>query len=362
MAFAFSVPLRGVRPRAASAAVTRSFRVARLPAASRWRSPPSPVVAVLRARRVTGSSNTARWATTSSAIQLSDVRRWQAQPGPPSRAQRHRGERVLRLAPAGPPRPVGCGCGASAAAPRRATVARDGRPVARYFADDRRRETGIPLPWSCLRPAASRIRARIALRDGLPPRRRPAARAGHRPRPASAREGQRPPPCCGSAGSRWRCFRWRRRRSPSSTAIPHRVSSPTARGGSTSPTAPSSRCRFPPRRTRGAALADRAGSRIPHRRWVLRRTGRQREQGQVRSRRPPDRPAAGVRAVVRPGAAIDEATKAQALADLKFWNADVLVLPHTQNDRVLRETVQQLVGAPAKPVDGVWVWDVRALT
>ncbi len=60
--------------------------------------------------------------------------------------------------------------------------------------------------------------------------------------------------------------------------------------------------------------------------------------------------------------AIDEATKAQALTDLKFWNADVLVLPHTQNDRVLRETVQQLVGAPAKPVDGVWVWDVRALT
>ncbi|RZK96094.1 MAG: glycosyl transferase [Rhodococcus sp. (in: high G+C Gram-positive bacteria)] len=59
---------------------------------------------------------------------------------------------------------------------------------------------------------------------------------------------------------------------------------------------------------------------------------------------------------------IDDATKAQALADLKFWNADVLVLPHTQNDRALRETVRQLVGSPARSVDGVWVWDVRALT
>ncbi|PBC45731.1 glycosyl transferase [Rhodococcus sp. ACS1] len=58
---------------------------------------------------------------------------------------------------------------------------------------------------------------------------------------------------------------------------------------------------------------------------------------------------------------IDDATRAQALTDLKFWNADVLVLPHTQNDRVLRETVRQLVGAPAKPVDGVWLWDVRWL-
>ena len=59
--------------------------------------------------------------------------------------------------------------------------------------------------------------------------------------------------------------------------------------------------------------------------------------------------------------AIDDAKRAQALTDLKFWNADVLVLPHTQNDRVLRETVRQLVGAPAKSVDGVWVWDVRWL-
>ncbi|MHA4852523.1 glycosyl transferase [Rhodococcus sp. MSC1_016] len=59
---------------------------------------------------------------------------------------------------------------------------------------------------------------------------------------------------------------------------------------------------------------------------------------------------------------IEGQTRTQALADLRFWNADVLVLPHTRNDRVLRETVRLLIGEPATPVDGVWVWDVRALT
>ncbi|WP_072689131.1 glycosyl transferase [Rhodococcus marinonascens] len=59
---------------------------------------------------------------------------------------------------------------------------------------------------------------------------------------------------------------------------------------------------------------------------------------------------------------IDDATKARAFTDLKFWNADVLVLPHTHNDQVLRETVGRLIGSPAKAVDGVWIWDVRALT
>ncbi|MFC9550747.1 glycosyl transferase [Rhodococcus sp. NPDC056960] len=77
---------------------------------------------------------------------------------------------------------------------------------------------------------------------------------------------------------------------------------------------------------------------------------------------PDDRPTALLLAAAQSSGqvpAIDDAARAQALADLKFWNADVLVLPHTQNDRVLRETVRQLVGFPAKPVDGVWLWDVR---
>ncbi|MEV0947149.1 glycosyl transferase [Rhodococcus sp. NPDC049939] len=59
---------------------------------------------------------------------------------------------------------------------------------------------------------------------------------------------------------------------------------------------------------------------------------------------------------------IDDATKAQAFADLRFWKADILVLPHTHNDQALRETVGRLIGSPARAVDDVWIWDVRALT
>jgi hypothetical protein len=59
---------------------------------------------------------------------------------------------------------------------------------------------------------------------------------------------------------------------------------------------------------------------------------------------------------------IDDATRATALADLRFWNADVVVLPPGKNDQVLRATVDQLLGFPGRRVDGVWVWDVRNLT
>lgn len=58
---------------------------------------------------------------------------------------------------------------------------------------------------------------------------------------------------------------------------------------------------------------------------------------------------------------IDDATRTQARSDLAFWNADVLVLSKTHNDRVLREAVDQLVGYPAQLVGGTWVWDVREL-
>ncbi|WP_070380003.1 glycosyl transferase [Rhodococcus sp. WMMA185] len=60
--------------------------------------------------------------------------------------------------------------------------------------------------------------------------------------------------------------------------------------------------------------------------------------------------------------AIDDAARAQAFADLRFWKADVLVLAHTHNEQALRETVDRLVGSPARGVDGVWIWDVRGLT
>ncbi|MET9489276.1 glycosyl transferase [Nocardia sp. NPDC006630] len=58
---------------------------------------------------------------------------------------------------------------------------------------------------------------------------------------------------------------------------------------------------------------------------------------------------------------IDDATRAQALADLRYWQADVVVLPPTDNGDALRLTVDQLLGFPAQQVDGVWLWDVRGL-
>lgn len=57
--------------------------------------------------------------------------------------------------------------------------------------------------------------------------------------------------------------------------------------------------------------------------------------------------------------AIDQAEREQALADLNYWQADVLVLPPTENTAALRATVNELLGFAGKRVDGVWVWDVR---
>lgn len=58
---------------------------------------------------------------------------------------------------------------------------------------------------------------------------------------------------------------------------------------------------------------------------------------------------------------IDQAVRDQALEDLRYWQADVVVLPPTDNSDALRYTVDQLLGFPAQRVDGVWLWDVRGL-
>ncbi|WUC01827.1 glycosyl transferase [Nocardia sp. NBC_00565] len=58
---------------------------------------------------------------------------------------------------------------------------------------------------------------------------------------------------------------------------------------------------------------------------------------------------------------IDDETRAQALDDLRFWEADVVVLPATKNSDVLRTTVSQLLGVAPRQVDDVWLWDVRPL-
>ncbi|MEV6065139.1 glycosyl transferase [Nocardia sp. NPDC052001] len=59
--------------------------------------------------------------------------------------------------------------------------------------------------------------------------------------------------------------------------------------------------------------------------------------------------------------AIDQPARDQALADLRFWHADVVVLPPTTNTDALRSAIDQLLGFPAQQVDGVWLWDVRPL-
>ncbi|MEU7221252.1 glycosyl transferase [Nocardia iowensis] len=58
---------------------------------------------------------------------------------------------------------------------------------------------------------------------------------------------------------------------------------------------------------------------------------------------------------------IGDEARARALTDLRFWQADVLVLPATKNSDTLRTTVTQLLGFAPTRVDDVWVWDVRAL-
>ncbi|EID52853.1 hypothetical protein [Saccharomonospora xinjiangensis] len=50
-----------------------------------------------------------------------------------------------------------------------------------------------------------------------------------------------------------------------------------------------------------------------------------------------------------------------ALDDLRFWRADVVVLPigDSESQVQLRETVEELLGRPGKVNRDVWVWDVR---
>jgi len=61
--------------------------------------------------------------------------------------------------------------------------------------------------------------------------------------------------------------------------------------------------------------------------------------------------------------AITDQQRAQALADLRYWHANVVVLaPTTTNQQALQTTVELLLRQPAQYVDGVWLWDVRALT
>jgi hypothetical protein len=48
-----------------------------------------------------------------------------------------------------------------------------------------------------------------------------------------------------------------------------------------------------------------------------------------------------------------------AREDLAFWDADVVMLPPTENQDALRDTVDDLLGRTATEIDGTYVWDVR---
>ncbi len=58
---------------------------------------------------------------------------------------------------------------------------------------------------------------------------------------------------------------------------------------------------------------------------------------------------------------VTAADRNQALADLRYWRAAVVVLAPTANEEQLWRTTSDLVGFRPKFVGGVWLWDVRGL-
>ncbi|WP_328426383.1 hypothetical protein OG470_15530 [Micromonospora sp. NBC_00389] len=58
--------------------------------------------------------------------------------------------------------------------------------------------------------------------------------------------------------------------------------------------------------------------------------------------------------------ALTDENRRQAVEDLRFWRASVVVLGAHPREAVLRDLVTALLGPPQR-VDDVWVWDVRAL-
>ncbi|MCI4064954.1 hypothetical protein MRQ36_21230 [Micromonospora sp. R77] len=58
-------------------------------------------------------------------------------------------------------------------------------------------------------------------------------------------------------------------------------------------------------------------------------------------------------------APVTDENRRQALEDLRFWKASVVVLGANPREAVLRELMTALLGPPRR-VDDVWLWDVRA--
>jgi hypothetical protein len=58
---------------------------------------------------------------------------------------------------------------------------------------------------------------------------------------------------------------------------------------------------------------------------------------------------------------ITDEVRSQFVDDLRFWQADALVLGVRAHGDELRAVIDQLAGRAGVNVDGVWVWDVRGL-
>jgi hypothetical protein len=79
---------------------------------------------------------------------------------------------------------------------------------------------------------------------------------------------------------------------------------------------------------------------------------------------PPDRPTGLLLtevAVTGLAPDVDEELQATAREDIRFWEADALILAPQEHFELLRRTVSALIDREGEPRDGVWVWDVRDL-
>lgn len=59
---------------------------------------------------------------------------------------------------------------------------------------------------------------------------------------------------------------------------------------------------------------------------------------------------------------IGESERSEAVRDLRFWRADVVVLAQQRHRDELRKTLDLLLDGSGRLVDGVWFWDVGHLT
>jgi hypothetical protein len=79
---------------------------------------------------------------------------------------------------------------------------------------------------------------------------------------------------------------------------------------------------------------------------------------------PPWRPTSGLMASIRMGNPIPEITDARremTLADLRFWNAAVVIVTPQEHDIEMLQAMSSILRTPPKWKQGAWVWDVRHL-